>query len=303
VPLDAFALALTAAIAHAFWNRRLHVTGDRLATIAVANLAMGLALAPAALLWPPWRVWPLIVLSAVAEAVYCLCLTAAYRRGALAVAYPLGRGTAPLLITLGGWLVLAERPSPAVLAGTVLLAVGMALVATAGWRAGQGGAVGFAALTGIGIAAYSLIDARAVRVVPVAGYFGVVSLLAGTILTGLLLTGVVRGDSVPSPVPFPPFVGIFAQRGVAGMSPTLRLRTGLGRLRRSLGPGLRVAVGAAAAYLLVLLAFQRADAGRVAALRESSILIAIWLAGERPGRRIWLGAALIVVGIALAAVL
>jgi drug/metabolite transporter (DMT)-like permease len=284
VPLDALVLTLTAAVAHALWNRRLHVTGDRLATIAVANLAMGLALAPAALLWPPWRVWPLIVLSAVAEAAYGLCLTAAYRRGALAVAYPLGRGTAPFLISVGGWFVLAERPGPAVLAGTALLALGMALVATAGWRAGQGGAVGFAALTGLAIAAYSLIDARAVRAVPVAGYFGVVTLLAG-----LLLTGALRGDPAVSPAP--------------GTEPARRLRTSLARLRRSLGPGLRVAAGAAAAYLLVLLAFQRADAGRVAALRESSILIAIWLAGERPGRRVWLGAALIVVGIGLAAVL
>jgi drug/metabolite transporter (DMT)-like permease len=41
----------------------------------------------------------------------------------------------------------------------------------------------------------------------------------------------------------------------------------------------------------------------VAALRESSILIAIWLANERPGRRVWLGAGLIVVGIVLAAAL
>ena len=35
-------------------------------------------------------------------------LSAAYRRGALALVDPIGRGTAPLLGSLGGWFVLGE---------------------------------------------------------------------------------------------------------------------------------------------------------------------------------------------------
>lgn len=58
----------------------------------------------------------------------------------------------------------------------------------------------------------------------------------------------------------------------------------------------------AAAYLLVLLAFQRAQAGRVATLREVSVLIGISLAGERLGRRLWVGALFVLAGIVLAAV-
>lgn len=51
----------------------------------------------------------------------------------------------------------------------------------------------------------------------------------------------------------------------------------------------------------MLLAFQRVDAGRVATLREVSVLIGIALSGERPGRRVWTGAALVVVGTVLVA--
>jgi drug/metabolite transporter (DMT)-like permease len=258
------ALVLAAAVAHALWNRLLHGTEDREATLAVAGLAIGVILLPVAVVTAPWEVWPLVLLSAGAETAYALFLAAAYRRGALSIAYPLGRGVAPLLVTLGGWFLLDEGRRPATLAGAVLLAVGIASVATAGWRGGQRQAVAFALLTGATIAVYSVVDAEAVRRVSAPGYLGAVFLLAG-----MLLVGWVRGDRA--------------------------------RLARSIGPGLRVAAGSATAYLLVLLAFQRADAGRVATLREASVLIGIWLAGERPGRRVWVGAGLVVAGGVLAA--
>jgi drug/metabolite transporter (DMT)-like permease len=193
-----------------------------------------------------------------------LCLIAAYQRGALSVAYPLGRGLAPLLIALGGWAFLAQTLDLGVLFGTLALAVGLTLVAAAGWRAGQVGAVGFALLTGLGVAVYSLIDAQAVRRVAAPGYFAVVCLVAGA-----LLVLVLRVDTI--------------------------------RLRGALNSGARLAVGIGSAYLLVLLAFQFAETARVAALRESSILLAIWLSREHASWRIWVGSALVVIGIILAA--
>src|SRR3954452_3187181 len=180
----ALALTATAALAHALWNRRLHVAGDRRATIAVAYLAVGIALLPAAVLDGPWPVWPLVLLSAGVEAAYSLFLAAAYYRGALTIAYPLGRGTAPLLVTLGGWLILEAQPDPAVLVGTMAVAIGIALVATTGWRAGLRAAVGFAVLTGLSVATYTLIDSQAVQTVSAPGYFSIVSLLAGLLLAG-----------------------------------------------------------------------------------------------------------------------
>ncbi len=49
------------------------------------------------------------------------------------------------------------------LVGTMTLALGIALVATTGWRAGQSAAVGLALLTGLTVATYTLIDSQAVQ--------------------------------------------------------------------------------------------------------------------------------------------
>ncbi len=250
----ALVLVLAAAGLHAAWNLTLHDTGDRVAAMAVAGLAACLGLLPFTLASPPWRALPLIALSGTAEAIYGLFLAAAYKRGALALAYPIGRGTAPLLVTLGGWLVLTQRPAALTVAGAVLLALGLTLIATAGRRAGQLAAVGFALLTGGAIATYSVIDAAAVRQVSPLGYLGPV---LG--LEGLLLFAWMRGDGA--------------------------------RLRRAIGPGVRIAIGSVAAYGLVLFAFQRAGAGQVATLREVSVLIGVFLSGGRPGWRVWAGAA------------
>src|SRR5215207_7859129 len=90
------------AVVHASWNRVLHAEDDRVAAMAVAGLVVGVVLLPAVILSPPWRALPFVIASATAHVAYALGLSAAYRRGALSVAYPLGRGVAPLLVTLGG---------------------------------------------------------------------------------------------------------------------------------------------------------------------------------------------------------
>jgi drug/metabolite transporter (DMT)-like permease len=255
---------LVAAVIHASWNRVLHAEGDRVAAMTVAGLATGVLLLPAVIVWPPWRVLPFVAASAGTHVFYALGLSAAYRRGALSVAYPLGRGVAPLLVTLGGWLLLAERPTLGALVGAMSLAVGLALIAVSGGRTGQGAAVVFALLTGLTIATYSVVDAAAVRQVSPVGYLGAVLWIQG-----VLLLLVVRGDRV--------------------------------RLRRGFRSGVLIAVGSVSAYLLVLYAFQLAPAGRVSTLREASVLIGIMLSGERPGPVVWSGAALVLVGALLAA--
>jgi drug/metabolite transporter (DMT)-like permease len=259
----AIALVLVAAVVHAAWNRLLHAEADRVAAMAVAGLAVGVLLLPAMVLFPPWPVLPLVLASAAAHVAYALGLAAAYRRGALSVAYPIGRGVAPLLVTLGGWLLLAERPDPAALAGAVALAVGLTLIGVTGGRAGQMAAVGFALFTGVTIAIYSVVDAAAVRQVSPVGYLGAVLGIQGVVLTLL-----VRGNPV--------------------------------RLRSGFRTGLLIAIGAVGAYLLVLFAFQQAPAGRVSTLREASVLVGLVLSGERPSPAIWTGAVLVLAGAVLA---
>jgi drug/metabolite transporter (DMT)-like permease len=260
----AVALVLVAAVVHASWNRVLHAEDDRVAAMSVAGLVVGVILLPAVLLSPPWRAIPFVVASAMTHVAYALGLSAAYRRGALSVAYPLGRGVAPLLVTLGGWLLLSERPDAGALIGAISLAAGLALIAVAGGRAGQGAAVGFALLTGLTIAAYSVVDAGAVRQVSPVGYLGAV---LG--IQGVLLTLLIRGNRA--------------------------------RLRSGLRSGALIAVGSVCAYLLVLFAFQVAPAGRVSTLREASVLVGLMLSGERPSRAVWTGAILVLVGALLAA--
>lgn len=266
--LPALLLVLLSAVAHAAWNRRLHVVEDRLAVMAVAGLASGAVLLPALLWRPPTGVWPLVVLSGLVEAAYCVLLSAAYARGSLAVAYPIGRGTAPLLVTVFGAAVLGQRPAPVALLGAALVGAGLVVVAGVARSAGQGAAVGWALATGCAIATYSLIDARAMSVLGSAaaapGYLGAEMFVQTGALVAVL--AVRRATSVPA------------------------------RLRAAARQGAAVGIGMTLAYGLVVTAFALAPAGRVATLRESSVLLAVALSPERRRRRVWVGAALVVAG-------
>lgn len=264
MPAQALLLVLLAAGFHATWNLTLHDAPDRLAAVIVSGFVAGLVLLPGTLVFPPWSVWPLIAFSAVAEAAYSLFLTHAYERGSLGLTYPLARGTAPLLVTLGAWRVLAQPPSALTLAGAAILAAGLTIIALTGRHTGQLAAVGFALLTGCAIATYALIDARAVQQVSPLGYLGPVL----TLMSLLLL---------------------------------IPLRGKVTRLRPALGPGVRIAFGSVAAYLLVLWAFQLAPAGPVATLREVSVLIGLLLSSDRKSWRLWLGASFVVFGALLTA--
>ncbi len=264
--MDAIALllVLAAAVFHAVWNVTLHGTVDRVATMAVAALGGAVLLSPWIIAQPPVEAAAFLLPSVAAQTVYALALSAAYQRGALAFTYPVGRGTSPVLVTLGGWLLLGQGPGLTGLAGAALVASGLAVLAQRAGRVGQAHAVGFALLVGGAIASYSLVDAAAVQLVAPAGYLGAVLGIHGVVLT-------------------------------AGA------RLGPARLKASLGPGLRVAVGSVAAYLLVLMAFQRGDAGPVATLRELSVILGVFLAREHPGWRAWCGAILCATGAVLAA--
>jgi drug/metabolite transporter (DMT)-like permease len=283
MPVTAIALVLLAAGFHAGWNLLLHDTEDREAAMAVAGIATGVVLLPAMLIWPPWDAFALIVLAGVAHTLYALGLAAAYRRGMLAVAYPIARGTAPLLVTIGGWLVLAERPGLPATAGAALLCAGLALIANVGKAAAQGPAIGYAVLTGVAIASYSLVDARAVREVHPVGYLGAIFLLQGVLLTGWIRT--------TRPPIARPAKGIERRRWSSGHR---------AYMNRALRPGILIGGGSTIAYLLVVLALQRADAGRVTTLREVSILLGLALSRTAFSRKAWAGAACVVLGVVLA---
>jgi drug/metabolite transporter (DMT)-like permease len=258
----ALALVLAAAVLHAGWNRLLHGAEDRLAAAAVGAAVGAVLLLPATIAAPPVQVWPSAVASGVAEAAYFACLAAAYRRGELSFTYPVARGVAPFLITLGGAAVLGQSLNAARICGSLALGIGLAVISQAGLARGRGAALAFAALTGVTIAIYSVIDAGAVRSANAVGYLGAV-----VAVQALILFSATRAD--------------------------------WGRLRAAARAGAGIGFGSVAAYLLVLLAYQRAPASPVATIRELSIMFGILIAGDRPGKRVWFGGALCVLGAAL----
>jgi drug/metabolite transporter (DMT)-like permease len=290
MPPIVLGLLAVAAVLHALWNVLLKGSEDPLAT---GSRAMGWGLLVATPLaagtwWvsgqpaiPP-QVWALAGASAVAELLYFIFLSAAYRRGDLSTVYPIARGTAPLIAVAIGLVVLGERLQPAGYAGIALLIGGIWLVRR---PTGSGSAVGFALLTGIAIATYSAIDRVGVQALSPWLYGWAV-----WTFTFVLLQLWVRGSGIlwrrdPRPS--------VATRATVGDSPSA-----LSEPRRAAVIG----VALIGAWLLVLTALSLAPLAVVVPLRESAVvLVTGWgmlRMGEREGARLRLvGAAAIVVGV------
>jgi drug/metabolite transporter (DMT)-like permease len=267
MPLDALALALGAAVLHALWNLLLAREADIEAAtaVAVASLVVVLVL-PAALTWRvEGAAVPFIAASAALELAYIGLLAAAYRRFELSVVYPVARGLAPVLALVLTVLVTLSLPSGGEIAGVLAVALGVLLV-RGGIRASVGG-LGFGAVIAAAIAGYTVIDRYGIHHANAAPY--------------LLL--VMIGPAVAY---------------------TLAIRPA--RVRRAVSPA-TILVGAisAGAYLLVLLALRLASAPAVAAVRETSVVIATALAAvvlrERVGPVRLAGAVLVAGGVALLA--
>lgn len=277
----ALLLVLAAALSHSLWNLVLK-NEPRGLEVSLGAITVGAVVcAPALLVYPvadvPASAWGLMLLSGLLETGYVVTLTAAYRVGDLSLVYPIARGSAPVLVAPLAIVLLGERLS-------LLGGLGIALV-VAGIFAGHLGtgerapgsaarsAVALALLTGVLIAAYSLVNKAGVTRAPVPLYaFGVFCLDA------LFLWLVLWRRSGR---PWPP--------GLMARWPAM---TAVGVLM----------VGS---YVLVLGAMALAPVSYVVAAREVSIVVAALLGAvvfkERQGRRRVAGAAVIFAGLVLLA--
>jgi drug/metabolite transporter (DMT)-like permease len=261
VPAAALALVLTAAVLHASWNfLAKRSAGAGAPFVWLVDVA-------SALVWTPLAVITILVGSptfgtagvalAVGSAVlhvgYFLFLQLGYRLGDLSTVYPLARGVGPLLATLGGIVLLDERPGPVALLGVVLVAGGVLVLARSGARSaarsGRASGVGAGVLTGLFIAGYTLWDAHAVADVEIS------PLLYGW-ATAIGETTILSPVAVRS---WPAVVGAWRS------------------FHREV---LAVAVLAPLAYLLVLIALTQAPVSAVAPARELSIVIGVVLGGR-----------------------
>lgn len=281
----ALALVLAAAIAHAAWNLFAKRVGGGSAFLWLFTILSAIIYAPLAVTWlviqrPAFSREAILFIggSGALHLGYFSLLQRGYRTGDLSLVYPLARGTGPVLATIAAILIFGERPAPIAVAGGVLIGAGVFVIASGPRQTadqGRGSAIGFALLTGLLIAAYTLWDAHAVGaldVPPVLMYWGT------SIVMTLLLTPVV-----------------LRQRAVVRRHWQQHRREAIG-----------VAVLSPVSYILVLSALRLAPVSYVAPAREVSILFGAvigsrWLA-ERDTPRRFAAASCMVAGIVALAI-
>jgi uncharacterized membrane protein len=280
----ALALALGAAFLHALWNVLLAGSRDSVAATGALLLFGVVLLAPAALLVGGFtdalssEALPFVAASAVLELAYFVLLARAYRGGELGVVYPVARGSAPVLVLGAAVFGLGKGVSVLAALGVILVAAGVLLVAppvrlflalpgkVEPAPARRDLLLGLA--IGVAIAGYTLVDSE----------------------------GLDHADPLP-------YLFLIAAVCAAAYNGAL-VATGRAReLQEALTPTMLAAAAATfGAYAMVLAALELAPAAPVAAVRESSIVIAALMAwlflGEE--RRLG-GAVLVAAGVAVIA--
>jgi len=262
-------LALAAAALHAAWNLTAKRSADRFLALwgqfAVAAAISAIVLVLIGDL-PAAAWWPAVVTGGV-HVPYTACLAWAYDRGDFSVAYPIARGSGAVLSAVGGVILLDDHVGPWTVIAIAIVAGGMVLLAAGA----QPGPAAMALAVGLAIGVYTVNDSDAVR------QHGPTYAFAVFVMIGLSTTA----------------FGVLTGRGTA-MVTSMRVdwsRYGM------------TGTMAAASYALVLLAVRRAPVGYVAALRESSVLIAAVLGtrylAESRARRRTVAAAVILAGLVL----
>ncbi|HEX5621342.1 MAG TPA: EamA family transporter [Solirubrobacteraceae bacterium] len=260
---------LASAGLHAFWNWLVADARDSHAVAAVAMCAGALAFAPFAVL--TWDVdgsaAPYIGASAALELAYFALLATAYERADYTFVYPIARGAAPVLVLVVSVVALSADVSVGEAVGVIAITGGVLLVRGVGRGAAHGGlvlALGVAAC----IAAYTLVDDEGLHHAAALGYFEAVLVIAAPVYA--VAVAIARGP---------------------------------GALRAAATPRSAVTgVAMFAAYAIALAALEIAEAAPVAALRETSVVMATVAAAlfarERvPAGRV-VGAVVVVAGIA-----
>jgi drug/metabolite transporter (DMT)-like permease len=260
-------VVLLAAVLHASWNALLKPIDERLATFALGGLATAAVCLPAAPFEVPNRAaWSYVAASGALHVVYNMLLARSFAAGEFNQVYPLARGSSPLLVALGAAVLAHEHLGGARLAGLLVVSAGLSALAGRP-RRGDGPAVGLALCTGVLIAAYTLVDGIGVR------HAGdPLSYIVWLFALQSILTAVVARRQLPGVVH---------------------------RWRR----GLTVAVLSTAAYGLVIWAQRHGALAAIAALRETSVIIAAGIGAivfhERLGTRRTMASVTVVAGVVL----
>lgn len=112
--IEITAIILLAAALHAGWNTLIKMSGDRVAVMAFVTL-VGSLLSMCFLPFiesPAPASWPLLALTILIHTGYHFFLPIAYNHGDLGQVYPIARGAAPILVTIGAILFAGEYIEP-----------------------------------------------------------------------------------------------------------------------------------------------------------------------------------------------
>jgi drug/metabolite transporter (DMT)-like permease len=253
---EALALVVTGAFLHAVWNLFAKKASGGVPFVWLFGLVSLVCATPVGLFaWShnpqPFTagIWLAILASAVVHVLYSIVLQKGYQKSDFSIVYPLARGTGPLFSVVAAVLILGESPGlsgwfgiGSILVGILLIAGFPQILRAAGGRLKDG--IVWGALTGISIAAYTVIDGYAVKVL---GMSPVIYYVLGLALrTALLAPAALRSPQL-----------------LAG--------------QWSLNRRYIIAVGVLSpfAYTLVLFAMARAPLSYVAPVRELSMLVGV----------------------------
>lgn len=242
-------LVLLAALLHASWNAMLHGNEDRFLSMTWMSIAIA-AVSTLVILFTPLpasAAWPYIVASGIVHIVYNVTLVRSYRRNDLAQAYPIARGSSPLLVTLGAALFAHEVIRPSQVLGILMISGGIIAIALERFHVSRAG-LRAALTTGATIAVYTVIDSIGVR-------------LSGG--EALAYTAWMFLFYWLMPLLF------VALRGVTALWPPIRSAP------VSIGSSLVGGLVSIAAYGIVIWALQSGATGTVSALRETSVVFAV----------------------------
>ena len=245
---------LCGAFLHASWNALIKSGSDQqldTALIHTLGCFAGLALVLTVGL-PRAEALPWLCASLVIHVGYYITLVGAYRHGDLGFAYPIMRGSAPLLVALASGRLIGEQLALPVWLGIGGISAGVLLIGLSHVREagrGRGHALGYALANACIIAAYTLVDGMGVRA-------------SGNALQYVGLLFLVDG--------IPYFALVLWQRRAqaAEVFAYMRARAPLAFLGSCASMG---------SYGIALWAMTQAPVASVAALRETSVLFAALL--------------------------
>lgn len=265
-------LVLLSAAMHAGWNFYVKASADRFLDFTGVVLAGGLV-AACTLYWLPLPApasWPWLASTTVIHVGYYLLLMQAYRHADLSIAYPLMRGSAPVMVALVAPLA-GDSVSPGLMLGIALVSAGIALPVGVGIRRGgvSRTGLGYGFATAGVIALYTMLD-------------GIGARLSGNAVAYTMWLFFLNACLV--------FVLLAWHRG----------RAAFAQLQRRCLLSLLGSVLTVGSYGIVLWAMTVAPIPAVAALRETSVIFAAllgaWLLKERMGLWRISGAMLVALG-------